>query len=71
MDRLCHPSTELCCGADFMTTEKYMYKLLSLGEYKNHRLVTLTTDWVVYEIRGIHLILLNKTTFIAQSRYQI
>ena len=48
-----------------------MYKLLSLGEYKNHRLVTLTTDRVVYESRGINLILLNKTTFIAQSRYQI
>ena len=34
-------------------------------------LVTLTTDRVVYEIRGIHLILLNKKTFIALSRYQI
>ena len=35
-------------------------ELLSLGEKKNHRLVTLTTDrvTVVYEIRGIRFILL-------------
>ena len=51
----------------FYDDRSNIYKLLSLGELKNHRLVTLTTDRIVYEIRGIHLILLNKTTFIANQ----